>query len=227
MSDFKDGGCSVLSHAVSHHSRHGRFFMAKMRILLVPMLMVVGSCDGRHPSASDERHYEINVAIQTPQGLVRSSGVLATRGPHGKGYLAGESIPIELPDGRSVYMLVTTPFKSWEFEAPWVNVDQFDEVERGVRTEMAPARRPDFVWFEKPTSPASVKRVPYEDAASQLGPGFAFRELTVARTDKPISTEISRHLPWLKDQKGNVTGSGHSGISYPSNIGHSSFKRFM
>lgn len=183
------------------------------------------SCAPDNPEFSP-RNYEITISIDTPNGEARASGVVEARGERGRGYVRGEAIPIDLPDGRTLFMLIYSPFKNtWEFQEPWVPRSDIARVERGETVEMLPASRQDLVIFEDIARKETVKKIPYDDPSSVLGPGYRIKGMWVSKTVKPVTVGILERLPWLRTMKGNVLGTGSMDIRYETNINRMSFAR--
>jgi hypothetical protein len=182
-----------------------------------------------------EQHYELRYRltfeVETPQGLRTGSGVVQVTtdlnpvwapGPQTDAHLSGEAIPIDLPNGQTLFAVSYGPgghpmlFLPGEVFGRLVNTPNFEE---GGRTFYNLERQVDFLMSTKPTAeltedqlpllvrfrdvarPMSVEAVDPEDMPQVFGPGYRLRRVTMQVTDEPVSRGIERRLPWLKKLK--------------------------
>jgi hypothetical protein len=64
---------------------------------------------------------------------------------------------------------------------------------------ITPADLPDLVTFVDVNNPNSVQLVDPNNLAATLGPGVAWRLMTLQATDEPLTTGIEKWLPWVDD----------------------------
>lgn len=64
--------------------------------------------------------------------------------------------------------------------------------------------RPLLVGFKDMADPRSVVKLDPDDLASTFGEGVRLRRITVQLTDDPVTTGISKKLPWLSTIHGNL-----------------------
>lgn len=64
---------------------------------------------------------------------------------------------------------------------------------------ITPADLPDLVTLADVNDPKSVLLVDPNNLAATLGPGVAWRAMTLQATDEPLTTGIEKWLPWVDD----------------------------
>jgi hypothetical protein len=69
---------------------------------------------------------------------------------------------------------------------------------------ITPADLPDLVTFVDVNSPNSVLLVDPNNLAATLGPGVAWRSMTLQATDEPLTKGMEEHLAWLKGHESNI-----------------------
>lgn len=201
-----------------------------MRNLIAPFCLIwMTGCgiDSPSPISGPVHNYEIKVEFSGPQGPIRSSGILRTTGVSGKAFLEGEAIPIDFPNGKTAYVLVSVPFKSWEFSAPWVRKVDLESVSSGQYTPLDPRLNPWMVVFRKKDDPTSIERIDEKDTIPTLGEGYTFKGFWIRETSQSPSESILNRMPWLSGWKDNASGKPGMDSNYKSWIGRPSFKRYM
>jgi hypothetical protein len=187
---------------------------------------------------SSPYHYELKVEVETPEGVRSGSSVIGVRifsqvkgteGLGGGGNLQafGEAAAVDLPDGRTLFVLLRS--KTNEDWAASVHVrnsnlkrDQFaslDQYMEALRYDriVHPLRRwidlpnqppiddyPLLVTFKDANDPKSVERVDPDDLAATFGAGYRLRSLTVQGTDELVSKGLEKRLAWLPNHRGTL-----------------------
>lgn len=189
-------------------------------IALVGLLLLIGWCT---MVVADEGviHYRLTVELSTPRGPRSGSSVIEVRAGQtalADNYraLSGEAVAIDLPDGRTLFALLTSADRV-EYaqvhvlmtlanrpqpgprKTPTGSPAMFEEWRRtGAAVEMTD--RPTFVTFRDPRDPATIEVVD-PDA---LGAGYALRRITATVTEEPVTRGIESRLPWLADHDGLI-----------------------
>lgn len=127
--------------------------------------------------------------------------------------LRGEAVDIGLPDGRHLFVLLTSPTISLESVAgrlfsdlphkpnagPWGSLSfalSRTREERVLSRELYPS----FVTFDDIADPKTVRPVDPQDLAATFGPGVALKNVTLGITDEPLTSgHIGNVLMWLGD----------------------------
>jgi hypothetical protein len=79
----------------------------------------------------------------------------------------------------------------------WIDVaSKFDACKRPF--PITTADLPDLVTFADVNNPKSVMLVDPNNLAGTLGPGVAWRSMTLQATDEPLTKGIENHLLWLR-----------------------------
>jgi len=165
-------------------------------------------------SSKIERSYRIDVVVDTPQGprtghsVVRfrtSPSLDRTRGDRHP-EVKGEATPIQISQGRYIFLLVDRPGRGWEIYAPWVSDKNMSGLERGSTVPIDRRYIPGFAEFEDMSDPRSVKEFIF-DSVNAESSGYYLRSITIHKSNESVSDKLSSILPWLnKDHslEGNI-----------------------
>ena len=187
------------------------------------MILCLAGC-GR--SSSESYRYKLTLAVNTPDGVKRASGVvevtfwavsIPASGIMHK--LNGEALYLDLGAGRRplIALLTSQLHPKYGKDVRWSR-DTGPDLSRlypppvpGVMDEVSRVARmrgprkitandlPDLVTFVDVNDPATVIEVDPNDLQTTLGAGVSWEEITLESTDEPITTEIVKRLPWLRD----------------------------
>lgn len=180
-----------------------------------------------------ERHYRIDVTINTPQGPRSGQGVVALRawnldrtiGPRSP-EVEGEAIPVEIAQGRHVFMLVDRPGKGWSVSAPWVDNRDAKTLEEGETVTMEVRSVPGFAVFEDYSDPRTIRQVDFDRPEKSIGRGYSVRSITITRTGDPVSRKTEELLPWVNDEPHQIMNSDpREPGTFENTVWTSAFKR--
>jgi hypothetical protein len=198
-----------------------------LRVVVAALMILCLAGCGR--SSAESYRYKLTLAVNTPDGVKRASGVvevtfwavsIPASGIMHK--LNGEALYLDLGAGRSpLIALLTSQLHPkygkdvrWSRDAgPAINLltelygpvlpDLLGGVARisGVRgtRKIAPNDLPDLVTFADVNDPATVIEVGRNDLQATLGAGVSWDEITLESTDEPVTTGIVKKLPWLRE----------------------------
>jgi hypothetical protein len=175
---------------------------------------------------SESYWYKLTLAVNTPDGIKRSSSVtewdfwevsFPERGiPH---RLRGEALYLDLgPGARPLIALLTSHLHEkphhgviWDWSGGDLlfrlyglrSTNFMDDVARLARMrgprKITPADLPDLVTFADVNDPKSVVEVNPNDLSATLGQNVTWNEITLEATNEPITTGIKSKLPWLSE----------------------------
>jgi hypothetical protein len=74
----------------------------------------------------------------------------------------------------------------------------------GAPFAIASTDLPDLVTFADVNNPNSVVLVDPNNLSATLGPGVAWRSMTLQATDEPLTRGIDEHLPWVRGYQPNI-----------------------
>lgn len=219
--------------------------------LAVVATMTLGGCGLFGPSA--EVRYRITVKINTPQGVRSASGVWSFKlmpGTINQSHTSrfrGEAIPVDLPNGQTVFGLISEgdlPEKAlarrFYPEARYpegVGTSRYNQIEylkkhvrNRIKLDCKPQERtwgrphriagecPMLVQFRNSADPNSVQLLDYDDLPKSLGPGYSLAGIYLQITDDAPTHQLKGRLPWLNAMRGVVLdGSQVSGYSSLAN----------
>jgi hypothetical protein len=192
-------------------------FLLRLGALVVISICLVGC--GR----SESYRYKLTLAVNTPDGIKRSSSVtkwdfwevsIPARGiPH---RLRGEALYLDLgPSASPLIALLTSHLHEKRDGVVWdwsggdlltrlygmPSTDFMDDVARLARMRgprrITPADLPDLVTFADVNDPKSVVEVNSKDLQATLGQNVTWNEITLEMTDEPVTKGIELKLPWL------------------------------
>jgi hypothetical protein len=151
------------------------------------------------------------------------------------GSVHGEAVAIDIPGRTTLFLLLRDAgSQDWAIWMPHhAFASQLDAAATtdgkvldrlshspGTTATLAPADYPMMVRFRDLDDPATIERVDPANLAASFGPGITFRGITVQLTKDPVTTGISRSLPWLsttpaglvRDNRANITDEPAFGV---------------
>ena len=193
---------------------------------MLAAVLTLGGCAEMFPN---KYRFRLTVEVDTPQGLrsrssvyeVWANGITAALPEEAKRDwgVKGEAVPVDLPNGRTLFALLKTVNPMREDLAqmsmvaldPAFNNDIVESAGRisqnsGVRAnaDVPPSDYPLLVMFRDIVDPKSVERVDPADLASAFGPGVRLKRLTVEVTDDDVTMGIEKRLGWLPAHRGTL-----------------------
>lgn len=197
---------------------------------IVLALVLVGVVVWKH--RTEKFRFRMTVEIDTPAGLRSGTSVIENGIRHfipimmygpGISFLTrGEAVAVDLPDGRTVLLLVRPDYNylvdvrnaANAGSALPVFARQYDfqsesKFARDMRRTGAVVTIPPderwtrMIWFRDPADPGSFEPVDPAALAASFGPGISLRRITVQASDEEIGRDILKRLPWLA---GNTKG---------------------
>lgn len=198
----------------------GRILLARRTMLGIVAggaALLLGGC-GENENAL---RYKMTVEVNTPQGvksgyvvreLVRrtpSGPFLAVGQDRGSMKLRGEAVAVDLPDGKTLFALLTGADGDLDYPAQILfRIDLWGRP-AGSAVELWP-KAPDttglkntnplpmLVTFSDANDPRTVQRVDPTNLAAQFGAKVSLGRITVKITDEPVTVGIEKRLAWLE-----------------------------
>jgi hypothetical protein len=189
-------------------------------IIVSPFAMVIMTVGcAQKPSYTEDRGLEVLMVVDTPQGRKAGAAVYhrwewneksPIFGGRAGGKFVAEAIPVELGDGRIIFMTLagrTGSGPTYGQSVPW-NGHAADKLRIGFPgwVKVPQDDWPSIAIFDQPGVPSSIRRIVPEDYRS-LGDGYSIRSISVRNTRKPPTRQIYRYLPWLRKVRNNMDGS--------------------
>lgn len=193
----------------------------------------------------EERYrYKMTVEVNTPDGVktgyavreisIRTPPPIPMLGEHRTGFgVRGEAVVVEISPDKILFALVSGADGQYEFGGRDVSF-LFDElapnstdaiiklwpVKPVTRRPKLDNPLPALVTFKDLRDPMSLTRLDANDLASAFGDGVALKEVTIQRTDAPVTDEIEKRINWLDDLERYRTDPSNPFTStLPSGIG--------
>ena len=195
----------------------------------------------------DVYRFRVTVEVQTPQGVRTGSSVWQIS-PHveahpmaGSGVqlaFRGEAVAVDLPDGQTLFALMTGADGNGEYaqrmpgnalfsplasDPPGTtpsgfrkSAELYPNAIRTVGLVNSGDALPMLVQFRDIRDPMSVEKVDPTNLAGKFGPGVALKRIVIETTDDPVTTGIEKRLGWLSDfamRKARLNGSTSVAIS--------------
>jgi hypothetical protein len=193
---------------------------------IVLALVLVGVVVWKH--RTEKFRFRMTVEIDTPAGLRSGSSVIENRIRHfipimmdGAGIqftTRGEAVAVDLPDGRTLFLLVRPDYNYLGAVRNAANAGsalpvfarQYDfqseaKFARDMRRTGAVVTIPPsehwtrMIWFRDPADPGSFEQVDPAALAASLGPGISLRRITVRASEEEIGRDILKRLPWVAE----------------------------
>lgn len=169
-------------------------------------------------------HQKISVSVQTPQGQITRSSVLATSwemppywfklgdsgGWHGVGNnVLGEAVPIPIAPNKYLFVLAggLTPDTTIKLFAPLpLQTDHPDEYKRALdqiaatvdTKTLSEEQYPRLVVFSDINDPTTARFIKPIELAGFFGPGVALNSMSLSLTKEKVTDgPIDDALPWL------------------------------
>jgi hypothetical protein len=179
---------------------------------------------------TDRIRYRMTVEVETPAGLRTGSSVRAVSRSspfpiafpllgeqRGQSWVEGEAVIVDLPEGQTLYALLTSAGGNGDFAARIPDWTMGWRTERGIAQgpvelwSNPPAASPRFdpieerpmlVTFRDPRNPESVELVDPADLSAQFGEGVTLRRIVVEVTDEDVTEAIDARLRAMGVQPG-------------------------
>lgn len=167
--------------------------------------------------------FRMIVEVETLEGVKTGSWVyevsawrtsdLVSGGKGSKWKLCGEALPVDMPNGQTLFALLktTNPLRddlalmSMAAMDPSFQYEKFESVgkiasEDGVLSPavVAPDDYPMLATFADKSNPASVELVEPGSLVAHFGLGVRLRGITVELTDNQVTSGIAERLGWLE-----------------------------
>jgi len=193
----------------------------------------------------EERYrYKMTVEVNTPDGVktgyavreisIRTPPPIPMLGEHRTGFgVRGEAVIVEIAPDKILFALVSGADGQYEFGGRHVSflfselapnspdaIIELWPVKPVTRRPKLDNPLPALVTFKDLRDPMSLTRLDANDLASAFGHGVALKEVTIQRTDAPVTEEIEKHINWLDDLERYRTDPSNPFTStLPSGIG--------
>ncbi len=136
----------------------------------------------------------------------------------------GQAVAVDLPGGKTLFALLRGDHAPYDFAGqamflvtPFERGDKQDgfgplleAVRANRKVNVVPRMRPGYFDVEPPFSaypmlvqfhdiadPKTLERVDPDNLPASFGPGIRLRRITVQLTEEPVTTGITKRLPWL------------------------------
>ena len=199
----------------------------------------------------------MTVEVETPQGLKTGFSVMEMSGGSSMLALNGrtvdlgficEAVPVDLPGGQTLFMLITghggsnimsQVIRGFDPSYPQSEklVALIAELARpssigrvGIVTPAKYNEYPTMVRFRDLNDPKTVERVDPNDLAKSFGPGVKLNRVFMTVTDEPVTKTIGKRLTWLGPYA-EPSLESHNGVlhvqdaSLPQLLKHGDFRR--
>lgn len=191
------------------------------------------------PEYTEDRGFEVRMVVDTPSGEKTGRSILhrwqwnetsPIFGDRAGGKFVGEAIPVDLDDGRTVYLTLTSQKGSggvtYGQSVPW-NRNAADKLTTTYRGWVSVPEEdwPDIVIFGDKRRPSSIRKVDVVDPSS-LGKGYSVKSVMVRNSNEQPTRQIEKRLPWMASIAGNMDGSSTTKSNdYPASINSQAFIR--
>jgi hypothetical protein len=201
-------------------------------------------------SKQEFRRYKMIVVVETPDGDRSGSAVRELKmnippnipmlgEARGRTYVRGEAIIVDLPNGRTLFALLTGANGDVDYaNTILTRAGLWDGSASDGPEELwpqAPATQglkntsplPMLVTFRDIKDPTSVERVNPDDLVASFGKGYKLKTITVQVTDAPVTTGIQKRLAWLSVHPESSLDPKHSPTDYSpaATIKHGAFRQ--
>jgi hypothetical protein len=193
---------------------------------IVLALVLVGVVVWKH--RTETFRFRMTVEVDTPAGVRSGTSVMENRVRHfipimmdGVGIIfetKGEALAVDLPDGRTLFLLVrpdcdyldraliaanegaARPALSRRYDRMAPRKFARDMRRTGALVTIPPDERcTRMVWFRDLADPGSFEQADPEALAASLGPGVSLRRITFQASNDDISRDILKRLPWVAE----------------------------
>lgn len=195
------------------------------RALLLIVVIVIAYMVA-YPSYS--WHQKMTIEVETPEGLVSGSSVVAVKWSSQPELLAeiqpfynemhGEAVVVALPDGKYIFARLGN-YRNESYTQNLATQILYDTTKRERSKEafrrvtkhdepmLVPQKLyPPLVTFTNVNDPTTVKHVDLDDLAATFGEGYSLKSITLEITDEPVTRgRVEEVLNWLfKDGRGGA-----------------------
>lgn len=172
------------------------------------------------PQYTEDRGFEVRMVVETPSGDKTGRSILhrwqwdetsPIFGNRAGGKFVGEAVPVDLDDGRTLYLTLTSQKGSggmtYGQSVPW-NRNAADKLTPAYKGWVSVPREdwPDVVIFGDERRPSSIRKVDVGDPSS-LGKGYSVKSVMVRNSNEEPTRQIEKRLPWMSSLVGNMDGS--------------------
>ena len=183
--------------------------MKSIRNLVGLLTVFAAGCS----SPTELARYRIDVDVDTPSGSVRGSGVISVWKEEvinlsGGGVLTkleGQAIPVDLPNGQTLWMTIEHKGLDWAGLSPWARGTLQED---GETVSIDQRAWPVFAMFGDERNPASVMEV----NPSDFGDSYEVSGVYAAETSEPVSHKVDERLIWIDEIDGTFSGEEASAI---------------
>ncbi|MGB7406686.1 MAG: hypothetical protein WA906_13435 [Pacificimonas sp.] len=136
----------------------------------------------------------------------------------------GEAVAVDLPNGKTLFALLSAPTYNGEAEHVAFNVFLREiTMDRGFsdscghlnytvkalatgnyRAEVPEDMYPTMVWLDDFADPTSVTPVAKETIETSFGADYRIRQILIETTDADVTWETNGRLSWLEEQRGSL-----------------------
>lgn len=203
--------------------------MKKFGFVLLAFLSLIGTACAASGNAETVR-YKVTVTVETPEGIKTGSAVreavtysersiLPEQGGRFYNIAEGEAVVVDLGQRGRVFALM-----GGQGEAEDI-FKMFFKKEENAKIILASDKYPRFTMFKDLNSPITVEEVCEKSACEKIQKvfhhshetidfdqlGIKIKEVSLEITQSPVTWEIDRQLPWLKEIKGRYLNGKSSG----------------
>lgn len=169
-------------------------------------------------TTTENYRYKLTLTLNTPDGPKTASNIVAMRivaGRLGVGHdMRGEALYVDMGVGKRPLVALLTaqnpPLISRK-DGGWAEIGPYflglvfpsktlEDAPLHEPHAMLPGQLPDLLTFANTDDPTSAIAVDPEDLEATLGAGISWGSLTVELTDEPVTSGLSKMLPWLPDK---------------------------
>ncbi len=198
--------------------------------------------------------YRLTVEVDTPEGVVSGSAVrevsssCSTRDGYAGGGASmdvrGEAVAVDLPNGETLFALLSAPTYNGEAAHVAFNVflrqitkgrgfsDSCEHLNYTVkalasgdyRAEVPEDMYPTFVRFNDLKDPMSVQKLEAGSLEGSFDKNFRVRRILILTTDANPTAKIVKILPWLCALNGGYIDGGFTNRSTPLGLTGRAFK---
>lgn len=187
-----------------------------IKTIIVGVSFLMAGCS---PEYTEDRGFEVRMVVDTPSGERSGRSILhrwqwdeksPIFGNRAGGRFVGEAVPVDLDDGRTVYLTLTSQKGSggttFGQSVPW-NRKAAEKLTAVYKGWVSVPREdwPDIVIFGDERRPSSIRKVDVVDP-SLLGKGYSVKYVMVRNSNEEPTRQIEKRLPWMKAFKTHMDG---------------------
>ena len=204
------------------------------RWVICAAALALASC-----GSTDRLRYKTIIEIETPEGLRTGSVVreISVSTPpsipmlgedKGSVKVKGEAVAVDLPNGRTLFALLTNSDGNPDYAARgvWFLFRELGgaapegviELWRAMPKTKAPRignPLPLLATFRDKGDPRTIEKIDPANLTASLGSGVRLKRIIVERTSEPVTAGIERRLPWLVKLHGGYLHRGSTSRGAP------------